>query len=277
MGCTSSPNGHFLLFGGLRAVRIRTLKPEFWQDEKLAPLPPIDRLVFLGLISMADDHGRILDNPRWIDAFIFGSTEEHTRESLATLSRLGRIRRGTTANGQTVIQITNWTKHQKVDRPSSRAIIPEIVEAIEVTEPSRDPRESVASPTRDPRATTLDPGPWTLDQRAAPNGTAPPPNWTFRCWDLQTKHLGATVGLTGKKLGDLHRTYGLPRLLAALGSFRAEAKHDPYHANNITLGHFVNSFAIWDAKNDLDDPAEWAALQAHPARLTAHYEALATR
>ena len=42
--------------------RIRTIKPEFWSDEKLAPLPPIDQLVFLGLISLSDDFGRVLDN-----------------------------------------------------------------------------------------------------------------------------------------------------------------------------------------------------------------------
>lgn len=45
-------------------ARIRTIKPEFWSDEKLSPLAPIDRLTFLGLISMADDYGRVHDARR---------------------------------------------------------------------------------------------------------------------------------------------------------------------------------------------------------------------
>ncbi len=51
--------------------RIRSIKPEFWADEKMSSLSPIDRLVFLGLIGMADDFGRVHDNVKVIDAFVF--------------------------------------------------------------------------------------------------------------------------------------------------------------------------------------------------------------
>lgn len=118
---TPSKCGPFLL----TMPRIRTIKPEFWADEKMAPLPPIDRLVFLGLISMADDGGRMLDNIRVIDAFIFPETSDSARESIATLSRMRRIRRGITPSGQRVIQIVGW-KHQKVDKPNMAAALPEI-------------------------------------------------------------------------------------------------------------------------------------------------------
>jgi hypothetical protein len=100
--------------------RIRTIKPEFWGDEKLAPMEPITRLVFLGLISMADDAGRLLDSVKQIDAMLFPLTEDSARESLAILSRTGRIQRGTTASGQRVIQIVNW-RHQRVDHPNMSA------------------------------------------------------------------------------------------------------------------------------------------------------------
>lgn len=75
-------------------ARIRSIKPEFWADEKLSPLDPITRLVFLGLISMADDAGRLVDNVKQIDALVFPETSDSARESLATLSRIGRIQRG---------------------------------------------------------------------------------------------------------------------------------------------------------------------------------------
>lgn len=99
--------------------RIRTIKPEFWSDEKLAPLPPIDRLVFLGLLSIADDKGRLVDNVKAIDGFLFASREgESSRDSLETLASLARITRYTVDSGQNLIQINGWSKHQYIAHPS---------------------------------------------------------------------------------------------------------------------------------------------------------------
>jgi hypothetical protein len=99
-------------------ARIRTIKPEFWQDEKLSVLRPVDRLVFLGLISMADDAGRLPDSLKHIDGFVFPNTEESSRESIETLETLKRVLRYEASNGQACIQIVNWHKHQKVDNPA---------------------------------------------------------------------------------------------------------------------------------------------------------------
>lgn len=143
--------------------RIRTIKPEFFQDEKLAPMSVIDRFVFMGLISMADDAGRLLDNVKIIDAFIFPDTDDSARESLMRLSRIARIRRGTTASGQKVIQIANWTTHQKVQHPQMKAALPEIVEDEPVTDiherlmnGSGGAHEPLAPHTNDLRPTTND-------------------------------------------------------------------------------------------------------------------------
>jgi hypothetical protein len=108
--------------------RIRTIKPEFWRDEKLASLCAQDRLVFLGLIGMADDFGRVHDNIKVIDAFVFPNSSETVRESLANLSRMVRIRRGNASNGMPVIEIVNWTKHQRVDKPQRHLALPPIEE-----------------------------------------------------------------------------------------------------------------------------------------------------
>lgn len=144
-------------------ARIRSMKPEMFQDEKLAPLDPVTRLVFLGLIAMADDAGRVLDNVRVVDAFVFPETDDSAREALATLSRIGRIERGKTASGQKVIQIVNWGRHQKVDHPNLAAALPEIVDVTDVTDiregfanDSRDIREALAHHTNDLRSTTYD-------------------------------------------------------------------------------------------------------------------------
>lgn len=128
-------------------ARIRTIKPEFWADEKLAPLDAATRLVFLGIISHADDLGRIVDNIKQIDALIFPETSESSREALANLSRIGRIIRGTTASGQRIIQIANWARHQRVDHPNLAAALPEIVEPQGLTEI----REALATDSRGAR------------------------------------------------------------------------------------------------------------------------------
>lgn len=107
-------------------ARIRTIKPEFWCDEKLSPLSAIDRLTFLGLISMADDYGRVHDNAKIINAFVFPNTEDCVRESLANLSRIVRINRGISSGGMPIIEIVNWDKHQRVDKPQPKLALPPI-------------------------------------------------------------------------------------------------------------------------------------------------------
>lgn len=158
-------------------ARIRSLKPEFLADEKLAPLDVTSRFVFVGLICMADDCGRLLDNIRLIDATIFPETDDTAREALARLSRIGRIIRGKTASGQKVIQIQNWAKHQRVDHPNMRAALPQIVGSNEdapiredVANDSRGAREEFPRDSRlDLRPTTNDQGPGSAE------GASPPP------------------------------------------------------------------------------------------------------
>lgn len=149
-------------------ARIRTIKPEFWADEKLGPLDPLTRLVFLGLVGMADDAGRLLDNIKVIDASIFPMTSDTAREALATLSRIGRIRRGRTASGQPVIQITNWNRHQKVDKPNLSAALPELVEDQEDTS-IRDDLANDSRMIREPLA----PRSTIYDQRSTTNDRRP--------------------------------------------------------------------------------------------------------
>ena len=112
-------------------ARIRTIKPEFWADEKLAPMSPVTRLVFLALISMADDKGRVLDSVKQIDAFMFPFDDDSStcRRSLDELSLNGRIRRGETASGQRIIELSNW-HHQKIDKPNFLGCYPDILQEV---------------------------------------------------------------------------------------------------------------------------------------------------
>lgn len=166
--------------------RIRSIKPEFFQDEKLSPLSPTDRLVFLGLISMADDAGRLLDNVKIIDAFIFPETSDTSRDSLDTLASLSRIIRYVAPSGQKLIQARNWSDHQKVDHPNKYVLpgptdddLAQVVAVQDVGDGcgrrSRDSRESVAKSSRyDQRPTIYDQRPTTLTTSTADAAVSEP-------------------------------------------------------------------------------------------------------
>lgn len=52
-------------------ARIRTIKPEFWEDEKVGKLPIPCRLFFVGCWNFADDFGVIKGNPALLKSQIF--------------------------------------------------------------------------------------------------------------------------------------------------------------------------------------------------------------
>lgn len=52
-------------------ARIRTIKPEFWEDEKIGKLPIPCRLFFIGCWNFADDFGVIKNNPLLLKSQIF--------------------------------------------------------------------------------------------------------------------------------------------------------------------------------------------------------------
>lgn len=52
-------------------ARIRTIKPEFWDDEKLSELPYAARLLFIATWNFADDAGVIKASPAYLKAKAF--------------------------------------------------------------------------------------------------------------------------------------------------------------------------------------------------------------
>jgi len=211
-------------------ARIRTIKPEFWQDEKLAALDPITRLVFLGLISMADDAGRLVDNVKSIDGFVFPETDDSSRESLEILARLSRIIRYTSASGQRLLQVANWDRHQKVDHPNKYVLpapLPEDMDRQPVATGFRKPREKRARPSRKSLATTNDLLPTTNDQRPEPGSADADPPAPRGGWPARfAKHL-EPIGLfpiprVGKALDPIVQRYGEARaeeMVVAYGQF----------------------------------------------------------
>lgn len=140
--------------------RIRTIKPEWLEDERLAAADDEARVASVALMLIADDYGRGRAHPKYLASEIWKYAED-TRETLARVSRalasLSAIGFVVVyeVEGQRYFEIVNWSKHQKVDRPS-KPRIPARLDA-----PLEEIRETLASP-RETLAT--DHGPRTMDQ-----------------------------------------------------------------------------------------------------------------
>jgi hypothetical protein len=138
-------------------ARIRTLKPEMLDDEKVSALPHLAWRLFVSLIMTADDYGNQHGAPAKIRGsalWATNATDAEVREALARLSRDSLVALYS-VRGQSYVSIVGWTKHQRVDKPG-RPIVPGPEQADSGTsEDSRESREDPANP-REVLATDLD-------------------------------------------------------------------------------------------------------------------------
>lgn len=141
--------------------RIRTLKPEWLDDEKLARASRDARLLSAALLLLADDYGNGRAAPVWITMQVYGyemETSGDPREIIASVSRalrelveIGYLRLYIVGD-QHYFGVVNWAKHQKVDHPGPPRVPgpdagkPASPEALRepVAKASREPREPLA-------------------------------------------------------------------------------------------------------------------------------------
>lgn len=118
--------------------RIRSIKPEFWQDQKVSRLPVLARLVYICLWSMADDEGRIEADSETVWHFGFPrESREDVAKALRVLAESSRIVVYRGVNGSDLIAIPRWMIHQKIDKPTRS----KIEAPPEVAADSSSPRE----------------------------------------------------------------------------------------------------------------------------------------
>ena len=111
---------------------MRNLSPDIFSDEFIGAQS--DRLfkLWVGLItSLADDQGRMLDNPGLIKSKIFpyGYTlsVRDIDKDLKRLSEANKIMRylaGNNGSGRALIQIVNWWRYQTKAQWASRSVYP---------------------------------------------------------------------------------------------------------------------------------------------------------
>lgn len=104
-------------------ARIRTIKPEYWTDEKIVELSFPARLLFIGLWNFADDEGRLVYSPKRLKMQIFPA------DDLDVSELFGEIRGRLLAvvyevDNVEYLQVVGFSKHQKIDRRSPSKLPP---------------------------------------------------------------------------------------------------------------------------------------------------------
>jgi hypothetical protein len=183
--------------------RIRSLKPEWLEDELLALASVEARLLSVALLLLADDYGNGRANAVLLTGRVFpGKLPEVVEKALGELVSL-RYLSLYEVDGQRYFTIRNWSKHQKVDKPG-KPRVPGPASLTKQNDSPSDARENIPETpanvlgkdenvfaSRDP-----DPGPdplpdpdarvgcprdldLTSDQRASLDGTPGIPGWAI--------------------------------------------------------------------------------------------------
>lgn len=96
-------------------ARIRSIKPEFWTDEKVVELSPFARLLFIGLWNFADDEGRMIYSPTRIKLQILPADSANVSELIGEIRGKSLVT-VYAVDGIEYLQIVGFAKHQKVDK-----------------------------------------------------------------------------------------------------------------------------------------------------------------
>ena len=105
-------------------MRIRTVKPEFWTDEKTGQMKPESALVFLALLNFADDKGRLRGDVRLIRGQLFPYRPKLDVEAaIEDCLSLGLLQQYE-VRGQVYFLVVNFNKHQRINRPTP-SLLPE--------------------------------------------------------------------------------------------------------------------------------------------------------
>lgn len=106
-------------------ARSRWIKPEFFKHERLADLPPLHRLLFIGLWCQADRAGRLEDRPARLkieclpydDVDIVSMLDDLARHPDFLIVRYEQ-------NGQALIRIPGFRRHQNLHPREPASLLP---------------------------------------------------------------------------------------------------------------------------------------------------------
>ena len=120
-------------------ARIRTIKPEFWDDEKVGALEPLARLLFIATWNAADDEGLLRWTVPYLKSLAFVYDDDVSVKRVADL--MGQIEREKLvvayvagAARQQLGWVVNFRKHQRINRPQPSKLPPPAITNPEIKE-----------------------------------------------------------------------------------------------------------------------------------------------
>lgn len=99
-------------------ARKRMIDPNYWSDDKIIELNHRQRLLYIALWNFADDSGILKFSPRSIKAKVFPADNidiDTIKHDLYQFIEYSLIKVSKCKN---LIQITNWSSYQKINRPT---------------------------------------------------------------------------------------------------------------------------------------------------------------
>lgn len=98
----------------------RMITSDMWDDDFIGEMTFLERILWIGLITLADDQGRLPNNPVVFRSRIFPYDEEITRQyienGIIKFEKAGKVF-CYEVNGKKLLQIVNWWKHQSPQWP----------------------------------------------------------------------------------------------------------------------------------------------------------------
>lgn len=103
--------------------RSRTIKPGFFENDALAALDPLARLLFAGMWCWADRNGRLEYRPKKLKGYILRFDDCDIEALCDQLERAGFIKRYFYGD-RAFVQVVNFTSHQK-PHPKEPSVFPD--------------------------------------------------------------------------------------------------------------------------------------------------------
>jgi hypothetical protein len=111
-------------------ARIRSIKPEFWDDRKLARLASRDaRLLYIGLWNLADEWQRLNGDPQWIKGQVFPYDDDIDADQVSKLlaelenPQLGAVM-AYEASGDPYLYLPKLGRHQRLEPEKVKSRLP---------------------------------------------------------------------------------------------------------------------------------------------------------
>lgn len=160
-------------------ARIRSVKPEFWDDRKLAKRTSRDaRLLYIALWNLADEHARLNGDPQWIKGQVFSYDDDLDPAAVTKLLEeleapaVGAVM-AYEVDGDPYLFLPKLARHQRLEPEKVRSRLPEppgpvfVPPEPEPTPPPADTRESEPHANESAsRADSSEPGADSSERRA---------------------------------------------------------------------------------------------------------------